>query len=77
MAQLPRPMFLRPKGGVEVKERQDAKLPRSLDDLKLPTVEEAEAAVRRGQKLVVERTKQRQGKLLNADRQMDTTRITI
>lgn len=60
-----------------MKERRDAKLPRSLDDLKLPTVEEAEAAVRRGEELVVELMKQRQDKLLSADRQMDTTRITI
>lgn len=77
MARLPRPMFLRPKGGVEVKERQDAQRPRVLNDLQLPTIEEAEAAVRQGEQLVAEQAKQRQGKLLSADRQMDTTRITI
>lgn len=54
------------------------KLQELLDpDYEGPTIEEAEAAVHHGEQLVDERAKQRQGKLLITDPQMDTTRITI
>ena len=46
--------------------------PKTLADLKLPTLEEAESAVRQGEEMVKQMRTARKGKLLRWDTEMST-----
>jgi len=46
--------------------------PKSLSDLKLPTPEEANQAVREGDKMIEQMREQRKGKLMTFDKEMDS-----